>query len=52
MDYYNLLSIIDCPVAIIGYIMLRTYCEGIRFKKGGRYIWVTKGASNLEELSS
>ena len=51
MDYYNLLSIIDCPVANNWVHYARTYCEGIRFKKGGRYIWVTKGASNLEELS-
>jgi len=52
MDYYNLLSIIDCPVASNWVHYARTYCEGIRFKKGGRYIWVTKGASNLEELST
>jgi SWI/SNF-related matrix-associated actin-dependent regulator 1 of chromatin subfamily A len=52
MDYYNLLSIIDCPVANNWVHYARTYCEGIRFKKGGRYIWVTKGASNLKELSS
>jgi SWI/SNF-related matrix-associated actin-dependent regulator 1 of chromatin subfamily A len=51
MDYYNLLSIIDCPVAHNWVHYARTYCEGIRFKKGGRYIWVTKGASNLEELN-
>ena len=24
----------------------------MRFKKGGKYIWVTTGASNLEELSN
>jgi len=52
MDYYNLLSIIDCSVANNWVHYARTYCEGIRFKKGGRYIWVTKGASNLKELSS
>ena len=52
MDYYNLLSIIDCPVANNWVHYARTYCEGIRFKKGGRYVWVTKGASNLKELSS
>ena len=52
MDYYNLLSIIDCSVANNWVHYARTYCEGMRFKKGGRYIWVTKGASNLKELSS
>ena len=51
MDYYNLLSIIDSPVARNWVHYARTYCEGIRFKKGGRYIWVTKGASNLGELN-
>jgi len=52
MDYYNLLSIIDCPVANNWVHYARTYCEGMRFRKGNRYIWVTTGASNLEELSS
>ena len=52
MDYYNLLSIIDSPVSRNWVQYARTYCEGVRFKKGGRYVWVTKGASNLEELNS
>ena len=51
MDYYNLLSIIDSPVARNWVHYARTYCEGMRFKKGRRYIWVTKGASNLQELN-
>ena len=51
MDYYNLLSIIDSPLARNWVHYARTYCEGMRFKKGGRYIWVTKGASNLQELN-
>tara|TARA_Y100000592_G_scaffold30774_1_gene49094 strand:+ start:2548 stop:4341 length:1794 start_codon:yes stop_codon:yes gene_type:complete len=52
MDYYNLLSIIDSPVSRNWVQYARTYCEGVRFKKGGRYVWVTKGASNLEELNN
>jgi hypothetical protein len=24
----------------------------MRFKKGGRFVWVTTGASNLEELGA
>ena len=52
MDYYNLLSIIDCNVANNWVYYARRYCEGMRFKKGGKYIWVTTGASNLEELSN
>ena len=51
MDYYNLLSIIECGVANNWVHYARTYCEGVRFKKGGRFVWVTKGASNLEELA-
>jgi hypothetical protein len=52
MDYFNLLSIIDSPVTNNWVHYAKTYCEGMRFKKGGRFIWVTNGASNLEELST
>jgi len=52
MDYYNLLSIIDSPVTNNWVHFAKTYCEGKRFRKGKKYIWVTKGASNLEELSA
>jgi len=52
MDYYNLLSIIDSPLTTNWVHFAKTYCEGKRFRKGGKYIWVTKGASNLDELSS
>jgi SWI/SNF-related matrix-associated actin-dependent regulator 1 of chromatin subfamily A len=51
MDYYNLLSIIDSPVANNWVHYAKTYCAGMRFKKGGKFVWVTKGASNLDELS-
>lgn len=52
MDYYNLLSIIDSPVANNWVHYAKTYCDGMRFKKGGKFVWVTKGASNLDELST
>jgi hypothetical protein len=52
MDYYNLLSIIDSPITNNWVHYAKTYCEGMRFRKGGKYVWVTKGASNLDELSS
>jgi SWI/SNF-related matrix-associated actin-dependent regulator 1 of chromatin subfamily A len=52
MDYFNLLSIIDSPVTNNWVHYAKTYCEGMRFKKAGRFIWVTTGASNLEELSA
>lgn len=50
MDYYNLLSIINSPVSNNWIHFAKRYCDGRRFKKGGRYIWVTDGASNLDEL--
>ena len=52
MDYYNLLSIIDSPITNNWVHYAKTYCEGKRFRKGGKYVWVTKGASNLDELAS
>lgn len=52
MDYFNLLSIIDSPVTNNWVHYAKTYCDGMRFRKGGRYIWVTTGASNLGELSA
>ena len=51
MDYYNLLSIISSPVANNWVHFAKRYCEGRRFKKGGRYIWLTDGSSNLDELA-
>jgi hypothetical protein len=52
MDYYNLLSIIDSPVTNNWVHYAKTYCDGRRFRKGRKYIWVTTGSSNLEELAS
>ncbi len=51
MDYYNLLSVINSPVANNWVHFAKTYCDGKRFKKGGKFIWVTTGSSNLEELA-
>jgi SWI/SNF-related matrix-associated actin-dependent regulator 1 of chromatin subfamily A len=52
MDYYNLLSIIDSPITNNWVHYAKTYCDGKRFRKVGKYVWVTKGASNLDELAS
>jgi SWI/SNF-related matrix-associated actin-dependent regulator 1 of chromatin subfamily A len=52
MDYYNLLSIIDSPITNNWVHYAKTYCDGKRFRKGGKYVWDTKGASNLDELAS
>lgn len=50
MNYYNLLHLVDSPVALnwMGYV--RRYCNGYQFTVGKKRIWNVQGASNLEEL--
>jgi len=50
INYFNLLDLVDSPVAAnwMGYV--RRYCEGYQFKVGKKKIWNVTGASNLEEL--
>ena len=50
MNYYNLLNLVDSPVAFnwMGYV--RRYCNGYQFTVGRKKIWNVQGASNLEEL--
>ena len=50
IDYFNLLSIIDSPVAKNWMAYAIRYCSGYQFNVGGRKIWNVTGASNLEEL--
>jgi len=51
INYYNLLKIIDNPVAQNWMAYVIRYCEGYQFNVGGgRKIWNVQGASNLEEL--
>ena len=50
MDYFNLLSLVDSPVANNWLAYAVRYCAGYQFKSGGRKIWNVTGASNLEEL--
>ena len=51
INYYNLLKIIDSPVAQNWMAYVIRYCEGYQFSVGkGRKIWNVQGASNLEEL--
>jgi len=57
MDFFNLLKIIKSPIADNWKHFAVRYCEGKRFfktLKSGvkRQIWITDGASNLEELAS
>lgn len=55
MDFFNLLKICDSPVTASWKQYAFRYCDGKKFKKklkNGNYrdIWITDGASNLEEL--
>ena len=50
MNYYNLLSIIESPVAQNWMSYAIRYCQGYQFRAGNRKVWNVTGASNLEEL--
>ena len=50
IDYYNLLSLVDSPVAKNWMAYVIRYCNGYQFKVGPRKVWNVMGASNLEEL--
>ena len=50
MNYYNLLYLIESPVAQNWMAYAIRYCQGYQFKAGNRKIWNVSGASNLEEL--
>ena len=50
IDYYNLLNLVDSPVAKNWMAYVIRYCEGYQFKVGAKKVWNVMGASNLEEL--
>lgn len=50
MNYYNLLELIESPVAANWMAYVIRYCSGYQFKVGNRKVWNVMGASNLEEL--
>jgi SNF2 family DNA or RNA helicase len=50
IDYYNLLSLVDSPVARNWMAYVIRYCNGYQFKAGPRKVWNVMGSSNLEEL--
>lgn len=57
MDFFNLLKIIKSPIAENWMYFAKRYCDGKKFfktlKNGKKkQIWLTDGASNLDELSS
>lgn len=56
MDYYNLLALINSPIVANWKHYVIRYCEGKQITttlKNGRQkkVWLTNGASNLEELA-
>lgn len=50
MNYYNLLSLVESPVAANWMAYARRYCNGFQFNVGSRKVWNVAGASNLDEL--
>jgi len=56
INYFNLLSIINSPVALNWQHYVRRYCKGFQFRtrnpdgSPGRKVWSTSGNSNLNEL--
>lgn len=50
INYYNLLNLIQSPVASNWMAYVKRYCNGFQFKAGKRKIWNVSGASNLDEL--
>ena len=50
IDYFNLLSLIESPVAKNWMAYAIRYCQGYQFSVGPRKVWNVMGASNLEEL--
>ena len=50
MNYFNLLALIESPVAQNWLAYAIRYCQGYQFTAGTRKIWNVTGASNLEEL--
>jgi superfamily II DNA or RNA helicase len=56
MDFFNLLKMIGSPLADNWKFFAQRYCDGKRFYKKlkngqTRQIWITNGASNLDELA-
>jgi SWI/SNF-related matrix-associated actin-dependent regulator 1 of chromatin subfamily A len=50
IDYYNLLHLVDSPVANNWMAYVIRYFAGYQFKAGPRKVWNVMGSSNLEEL--
>jgi len=51
MDYYPLLTLVNSHLTKNWKFFAKRYCGAINFRKGGKMIWITDGASNLDELN-
>jgi len=50
INYYNLLNLVESPVAYNWMAYVIRYCEGYQFNVGNRKVWNVNGSSNLTEL--
>ena len=50
INYYNLLKIVQSPIALNWQSYVKRYCAGYQFRVNGNKVWNTQGASNLDEL--
>jgi SNF2 family DNA or RNA helicase len=50
INYFNLLKIVNSPLTLNWKSYVLRYCKGYQFRVGGRKVWNTSGASNLDEL--
>lgn len=50
INYYNLLNLVESPVAYNWMAYVIRYCEGYQFNVGNRKVWNVNGSSNLLEL--
>jgi SWI/SNF-related matrix-associated actin-dependent regulator 1 of chromatin subfamily A len=50
INYYNLLNLVESPVAYNWMAYVIRYCEGYQFNVGNRRVWNVNGSSNLTEL--
>ena len=50
INYFNLLELVDSPVAYNWMAYAIRYCEGYQFNVGNRKVWNVNGAANLIEL--
>ena len=51
MDYYPLLTLVNSHLTRNWKFFAKRYCGAINFRKNGKMIWITDGASNLDELN-